>query len=88
MTGSSRTGGTPGAVLSELTADLQGGVDRDGYRRKQLIGEDSILESRLNGEGRSLDGYAASRKEEKNCSPSTRARLACRTSSKAMCLRR
>src|SRR5580692_4672639 len=31
-----------------------GGVDRDGYRTKYLIGDDSILESRLNGEGRAV----------------------------------
>ena len=35
-----------------LTADLQGGVDHDGFRTQHLIGDDSILESRLNGEGR------------------------------------
>ena len=41
-----------GRTVGQLTADLQSGVDHQGFRTKHLIGDDSILESRLNGEGR------------------------------------
>jgi Calcineurin-like phosphoesterase len=50
----SHGGNAGGRTVAQLAADLQGGVDRDGYRTKHLIGDDSILESRLNGEGRAV----------------------------------
>jgi hypothetical protein len=50
----SHGGNAGGRSVAQLTGDLQGGVDRDGYRTKHLIGDDSILESRLNGEGRAV----------------------------------
>jgi hypothetical protein len=50
----SHGGNAGGRTVAQLTADLQGGVDSDGYRTKQLIGDESILESRLNGEGRAI----------------------------------
>jgi hypothetical protein len=50
----SHGGNAGGRTVAQLTAGLQSGVDRDGYRTKQLIGDDSILESRLNGEGRAV----------------------------------
>jgi len=50
----SHGGNAGGRTVAQLTTDLQGGVDRDGYRTKHLIGDDSILESRLNGEGRAV----------------------------------
>lgn len=45
-------GNANGRTVGQLTADLQGGVDHEGFRTRDLIGDDSILESRLNGEGR------------------------------------
>jgi hypothetical protein len=48
----SHGGNAGGRTVEQLTADLQSGLDRDGYRTKHLIGDDSILEARLNGEGR------------------------------------
>ena len=50
----SHGGNAGGRTVAQLAADIQSGVDRDGYRTKHLIGEDSILESRLNGEGRAV----------------------------------
>lgn len=47
-------GNAGGRTVAQLTADLQGGVDREGYRTEHLIGDESILESRLNGEGRKV----------------------------------
>ena len=48
----SHGGNAGGRTVEQLTADLQGGVEHDGFGTKHLIGDDSILESRLNGEGR------------------------------------
>jgi hypothetical protein len=48
----SHGGNAGGRTVEQLTADLQGGVEHDGFRTRHLIGDDSILESRLNGEGR------------------------------------
>lgn len=50
----SHGGNAGGRTVERLTADLQQGVDREGYRTKHLIGDDSILESRLNGDGRKV----------------------------------
>ena len=50
----SHGGNAGGRTVEQLTADLQKGVDGEGYRTKHLIGDDSILESRLNGEGRKI----------------------------------
>jgi hypothetical protein len=47
-------GNTAGRTIAQLTADLQSGVERDGFRTKQLMAEDSILEARLNGKGRKV----------------------------------
>ena len=48
----SHGGNAGGRTVAQLIADLQAGVEHDGFRTKHLIGDDSILESRLNGEGR------------------------------------
>jgi hypothetical protein len=48
----SHGGNTGGRTLEQLRTDLQAGLDREGYATTQLVGEDSILEARLNGEGR------------------------------------
>lgn len=48
----SHGGNAGGRTVEQLTGDLQAAVERDGFRTRHLIGEDSILESRLNGEGR------------------------------------
>ena len=45
-------GNSSGRNIEQLAADLEAGVEKEGYRTKQLIGEESILEARLNGEGR------------------------------------
>jgi len=43
----SHAGNTEGRTLSQLTADLQDGVDRERFGTPQLIGDDSVLEARL-----------------------------------------
>jgi hypothetical protein len=64
----SHAGNTAGRSLARLTADLEAGVDRDGFRTAQLIGDDSLLEARIgekSADGRSwfergsLDAYTA-----------------------------
>ncbi len=45
----SHAGNSGGRSLAQLAADLQKGVMKDGFATKQLIGGDSVLESRLNG---------------------------------------
>lgn len=45
-------GNAGGRSIEQLTTDLQNGLDHEGYRTINLIGDDSILEARLNGEGR------------------------------------
>ena len=37
--------------MSRLAADLQAGVDRDGFRSRELLDEDSLLEARLGEKG-------------------------------------
>jgi hypothetical protein len=48
----SHGGNAGGRTIAQLAADLQGGVEHEGFRTRHLIGDDSILESRLNGDGR------------------------------------
>jgi hypothetical protein len=50
----SHGGNSNGRTIAELAADLEGGVEHDGFGSQQLIGDESILESRLNGEGRKI----------------------------------
>jgi hypothetical protein len=50
----SHAGNSGGRSIAQLTADLREGVDRSGFATEQLIGGDSILESRLNGKGRAV----------------------------------
>ncbi len=50
----SHAGNAGGRTVAKLTLDLQEGLDREGYRTKQLIGADSLLEARLNGQGRNV----------------------------------
>jgi hypothetical protein len=40
-------GNTDGRSMNQLIADLQEGVDQDGFATEQLIGQNSILEARL-----------------------------------------
>ncbi len=47
----SHGGNSNGRTLAELTADLQNGVVKDGFATKQLVGDGSLLEARLNGTG-------------------------------------
>jgi hypothetical protein len=44
-------GNTGGRSLGQLDADLQHGVAKDGFATAQLLGDDSVLEARLNGKG-------------------------------------
>jgi hypothetical protein len=44
----SHAGNSSGRTLAQLAADLQRGVMKDGFATKQLIGNGSVLESRLN----------------------------------------
>jgi hypothetical protein len=48
----SHGGNSGGRTIADLAADLEGGVEREGFGSPQLIGDESILEARLNGEGR------------------------------------
>jgi hypothetical protein len=47
----SHAGNAGGRSIAQLTADLQTGVRKDGFASKQLIGDDSVLEARLNDKG-------------------------------------
>jgi hypothetical protein len=44
----SHAGNTAGRTLAQLDADLQQGFTKDGFATQQLIGDDSLLEARLN----------------------------------------
>jgi hypothetical protein len=48
----SHGGNSGGRTIEQLAADLEGSVEREGFRSQQLTGDESILEARLNGEGR------------------------------------
>jgi hypothetical protein len=48
----SHAGNTGGRSLARLREDLETGVIRDGFKSLQLIGDNSLLEARLNGKGR------------------------------------
>jgi predicted MPP superfamily phosphohydrolase len=43
----SHAGNTQGRTMKQLIADLESGVDVDGYSSKQLLDENSLLEARL-----------------------------------------
>ena len=47
----SHGGNTHGRTIAQLSADLQSGVDKNGFASKELIGDDSILEARLGEKG-------------------------------------
>ena len=42
----SHGGNASGRTVEQLAADLQGGVEHDGFRTIHLIGDDSILRNR------------------------------------------
>ena len=50
----SHGGNTHGRTLAKLKADLQAGVDANGFGSQELVGADSILEARLGDKG--VDG--------------------------------
>lgn len=50
----SHGGNSGGRTLEKLAADLETAVAREGFGTQELIGAESILESRLNGEGRKV----------------------------------
>lgn len=50
----SHAGNTGGRSLAAIEADVEHGFSKDGYATKQLIGDESILEARLNGKGRKV----------------------------------
>ena len=62
----SHGGNSGGRTIEQLTTDLQAGVDGQGYVTKQLIGDESILEARLNGDGRTpwIDAGLPARSEK------------------------
>jgi len=43
----SHAGNTAGRTLPKLSADLEAGVEKDGFRTPELIGDNSLLEARL-----------------------------------------
>ena len=45
-------GNSGGRTVERLMSDLEAGVEREGFASKELIGDESLLEARLNGEGR------------------------------------
>ncbi len=47
----SHAGNPGGRTISQLKADIEKGVDHDGYGSKQLVGDDSLLEARLDEDG-------------------------------------
>jgi len=47
----SHAGNTGGRSLAQLAADLEQGVMKNGFAARELIGDGSILEARLNGAG-------------------------------------
>lgn len=47
----SHAGNPGGRTIAGLKSDIQKGVDRDGYGSKQLVGDDSLLEARLDQDG-------------------------------------
>jgi len=48
----SHGGNSSGRKIEDLAVDLETSLAHDGFATKQLLGDDSILESRLNGEAR------------------------------------
>jgi hypothetical protein len=47
----SHAGNSGGRSFEQLAADIQAGVDNEGFRTKQLVGDDSLLEARLDQDG-------------------------------------
>ena len=47
----SHGGNSGGRTLEQLGNDIRAGVDKDGYGTKQLVGDDSLLEARLDEDG-------------------------------------
>jgi hypothetical protein len=47
----SHAGNTGGRSIAQLSAAIQAGVDKDGYATEELVGDNSILEARLNKKG-------------------------------------
>jgi len=62
----SHGGNSGGRAIDELAVDLETGVEREGFGTQELIGDESILEARLNGEGRKpwIDAGLPARSEE------------------------
>ena len=48
----SHGGNSAGRPIEDLAIDLETAVEREGFSTKQLTGDESILEARLNGDGR------------------------------------
>jgi hypothetical protein len=47
----SHAGNSGGRTFEQLGADIQAGVDKDGFKTKELVGDDSVLEARLDKDG-------------------------------------
>jgi hypothetical protein len=50
----SHAGNSGGRSLRQISADIESGFAKHGYKTDQLIGDESILEARLNGKGRKV----------------------------------
>lgn len=50
----SHAGNTGGRSLKRMEDDIERGFATDGYKTKQLVGDDSLIEARLNGKGRGV----------------------------------
>jgi hypothetical protein len=48
----SHAGNTAGRSLSKMEGEIESGFANDGFAAKQLIGDGSLIEARLNGAGR------------------------------------
>ena len=53
----SHAGNTSGRTIRQIESDVEAGFAHDGYATKQLIGDYSILEARLNGQGRGREPW-------------------------------
>lgn len=57
----SHAGNTAGRTIRQIESDVETGFAQDGYATKQLIGDYSILEARLNGQGRGREPWIDAR---------------------------
>lgn len=61
----SHAGRSSGRTLSQISTDLRAGVEKDGFRTKELVGEDSPLEGRPAADGKQWFDSGMPAKDEK-----------------------